>query len=108
AIAAFLVSSCANLTTTEQRTLSGAAIGALGGVAIAAIAESGLATGAAIGAGVGAGAGYLYSISRNQQQHASNHSTKNSTKNSYRAARAAKPSKPENPGRVPDERLASS
>ena len=106
AIAAFLVSGCANMTTTEQRTLSGAGMGAVGGVAIAAIAESSLITGTAIGAGVGAGAGYLYSISRNRQQHTS----ENSTKSHYRAARAAKRSKPENPNpdRVPDQRLASS
>ena len=62
------VAGCANMTTTEQRVLSGAAIGALGGVAIAAIAETNIATGAAIGAGVGAGAGYLYSRSRNEHQ----------------------------------------
>ena len=104
AIAAFLVSGCANMTTTEQRTLSGAAIGAVGGLAVAAIAESSLITGTAIGAGVGAGAGYLYSISRNQQQHTG----ENSTKSHYRAARAAKRSKPENPGRLADQRLASS
>lgn len=104
AIAAFLVSSCANMTTTEQRTLSGTAIGALSGMAIAAIAEGSVATGAAIGAGVGAGAGYLYSLNRHQQQHAAYHSTKNH----YRAARTAKPSNPENPARAPDQHLASS
>ena len=50
------ISGCANMTTTEQRTLSGAGIGALGGAAIAAVAATSIAAGAAIGAGVGAGA----------------------------------------------------
>jgi len=103
AIAALSVGGCANMTTTEQRTLSGAAIGALGGAAIAAIAESSVAAGAGIGAGVGAVAGYLYSHSGNQQQ-ASSHPAKNH----YHAARAAKPSKPDNPTRASDVRLAAS
>jgi len=93
---------CANMTTTEQRTLSGAGIGALGGAAIAAIAESHLATGALIGAGVGAGAGYLYSRSQNEH-HAANHPTKHRR---Y-AVRATKPPKPDNPARTSDQRLAA-
>jgi osmotically inducible lipoprotein OsmB len=62
------VGGCANMTTTEQRMLSGAAIGTLGGAAIAAISSGSVATGAALGAGVGAGAGYLYSRTRNGMQ----------------------------------------
>jgi hypothetical protein len=50
---------CANMSDTEQRTLSGAAIGAAAGTAIGAISgEAGW--GAAIGTAVGAGGGYLY------------------------------------------------
>ena len=95
------VNGCANMTTTEQRTLSGAAIGALGGAAIAAIAEGGVATGAAIGAGVGAGAGYLYSLSRNEHR-AAYHPTKQT-----RVARAAKKPKPASPVPPPDEQVAA-
>ena len=45
---------CAGMSDTEQRTLSGAAIGTAGGAAIGAIAGN-----AALGAVVGAGAGLL-------------------------------------------------
>ena len=93
---------CANMTTTEQRTVSGAAIGALGGTAIAAIAEHNLATGAAIGAGVGAAAGYLYSLSHDRQ-HVAYHAT-----NYHRhVARTKKPSTQEKPTQLADQRLAS-
>src|SRR5437660_1067153 len=81
---------CANMTTTEQRTLSGAGIGALGGATIAAIADGSVATGALIGAGVGAGAGYLYSRSQNEH-HAVYHPA--TTKHRHYAVRATKPSK---------------
>jgi hypothetical protein len=96
---------CANMTTTEQRTLSGAGIGALGGAAIAAIAESSVATGALIGAGVGAGAGYLYSRSQTER-HAAYHPT--STKRRHYAVPASKPSKPGNPPRTSDQTVAAS
>jgi len=53
---------CSNMSPTEQRVLSGAAIGTIGGAAIGGIAggSSGAGTGALIGAGVGAVGGYLY------------------------------------------------
>lgn len=54
---------CANMSTTEQRTLSGAAIGAASGAAIGAITGS-AGTGAAIGAAAGAAGGYLYDRSK--------------------------------------------
>ena len=93
---------CANMTTTEQRTVSGAAIGALGGTAIAAIAEHNLATGAAIGAGVGAAAGYLYSLSHDRQ-----HVAYHATNYHRRVARTKKPPTPEKPSQLADQRLAS-
>src|SRR6266550_2787952 len=93
---------CANMTTTEQRTLSGAGIGALGGAAIAAVADTSVAAGALIGAGVGAGAGYLYS--RIQNEH---HATYHPTKHRRYAVRATKPSRPDNPARTSDQRLAA-
>ena len=53
------VSACAGQTPTQQRTLSGAAIGGVGGTAIGAIAgNAGL--GAAIGVVAGAAGGYIY------------------------------------------------
>lgn len=50
---------CAGMSDSEQRTLSGAAIGAAAGTAIGAISGS-AGWGAAIGAAAGAGGGYLY------------------------------------------------
>jgi uncharacterized membrane protein len=62
--AAILLTGCAGMTDTQQRTLSGAAMGAAGGAAIGAISgEAGW--GAVIGTGVGAAGGYLYD--RNQR-----------------------------------------
>ena len=50
---------CSGMSDTEQRTLSGAAIGAGAGTAIGAVSgNTGL--GAVIGTGVGAAGGYLY------------------------------------------------
>ncbi len=50
---------CSGMSYTEQRVLSGGAIGAAGGAAIGAAAGS-AATGAAIGGGAGVVGGYLY------------------------------------------------
>jgi len=50
---------CANMSDTEQRTLSGAAIGAAAGTAIGAMSGN-AGWGAAIGTAAGAGGGYLY------------------------------------------------
>ncbi|MBB6211824.1 hypothetical protein [Novispirillum itersonii] len=58
-VLAFALSGCANMTNTQQRALSGGAIGAAGGAAVAAIAGGGLVTGALIGAGGGAAIGAL-------------------------------------------------
>lgn len=50
---------CSGMSDTEQRTLSGAGIGAVAGAAIGAISgHAGLGT--AVGAAAGAGGGYLY------------------------------------------------
>jgi len=58
-VSALGLAGCSNMNSTEQRTLSGGAIGAAGGAAIGAL--SGCAwCGAAIGGAVGAGAGYAY------------------------------------------------
>lgn len=53
------LSGCAGMSDTQQRTLSGAAIGAAGGAAIGALTGH-AGTGAAIGVAAGALGGYLY------------------------------------------------
>jgi uncharacterized protein YcfJ len=50
---------CSGMSDTEQRTLSGAAIGAGAGTAIGAVSGN-AAMGAVVGTAVGAGGGYLY------------------------------------------------
>ncbi|MEN8690045.1 MAG: YMGG-like glycine zipper-containing protein [Desulfobacterales bacterium] len=50
---------CAGMSDTEQRTLSGTAIGAGAGTVVGAIAGN-AGWGAAIGAAAGAAGGYLY------------------------------------------------
>lgn len=65
--AASVLTGCANMSPTQQRTLSGAGIGAAGGTVIGAIAgDAGL--GAVIGAGVGAASGYLYDQHKQAEQ----------------------------------------
>jgi uncharacterized membrane protein len=58
-VAALLVGGCSGMSPTEQRVLSGTAIGAGGGALIGWAAGS-PAAGAAIGAGAGALGGFLY------------------------------------------------
>lgn len=51
---------CSNMNSTEQRMLSGGAIGAGSGAVVGALTGGlGVATGAAIGAAAGAAAGYI-------------------------------------------------
>lgn len=50
---------CTNMTPTQQRALSGGAIGAGGGAALGAITGGSPALGAAVGGAVGAAAGAL-------------------------------------------------
>lgn len=54
------VAGCSNMSNTQQRTLSGAAIGTGVGAAAGAVTGGCVTCGAAIGAAAGAGAGYLY------------------------------------------------
>lgn len=58
-VAALLLSGCSGMSTTEQRVLSGGAIGAGSGALIGWAAGS-PAAGAAIGAGAGALGGFIY------------------------------------------------
>jgi osmotically inducible lipoprotein OsmB len=50
---------CANMTPTQQRALSGGAIGAAGGAALGAITGGSPALGAALGGAAGAATGAL-------------------------------------------------
>lgn len=54
------LSACTGMSDTQQRTLSGAAIGTAAGVGIGALTGGGLLWGAAGGAAVGAAGGYIY------------------------------------------------
>jgi osmotically inducible lipoprotein OsmB len=59
-VVAALLSACSGMSTTEQRTLSGGAIGAAAGAGIVAIAGGNPIWGAVGGAAVGAAGGYVY------------------------------------------------
>lgn len=62
-LASFIFTGCAGMSYTEQRVLSGGAIGAASGAASGAAigaAAGSAATGAAIGGGAGLLGGYIY------------------------------------------------
>jgi hypothetical protein len=56
----FMASGCADMSSTQQRTLSGAAVGTAAGYALGAMTGMSKGTGMAVGAAVGAGGGYIY------------------------------------------------
>lgn len=55
-----LASGCADMSSTQQRTLSGAAIGTAAGYALGAMTGMSKGTGMALGAAAGAAGGYVY------------------------------------------------
>jgi len=55
-----MASGCADMSTTQQRTLSGAAIGTAAGYALGAMTGMSKGTGMALGAAAGAAGGYIY------------------------------------------------
>ncbi|GAB4194072.1 MAG: hypothetical protein OHK0024_34240 [Thalassobaculales bacterium] len=63
-ILAVAVAGCSNLNGTQQRALSGGAIGAAGGAAVGALAGGSLWTGALLGGAAGAAIGGLTSPSQ--------------------------------------------
>jgi uncharacterized membrane protein len=67
AAALLSVGACSNMDTTQQRTLSGAGLGAGGGALIGAVAGGNPLVGAAIGAGAGAAGGYIYDQNQKAQ-----------------------------------------
>ena len=68
-IGALSTAGCANMSQTQQRTVTGAAGGAAGGAIIGAIAGN-AGMGALIGGAVGAGGGFLYGKSKESEQRA--------------------------------------
>ena len=58
-LVAILLAGCSNMSSKEQRALSGGAIGAAGGAALGAITGGSPAAGAIIGGAAGAAAGVL-------------------------------------------------
>ena len=59
-----LSAACSNMNNTQQRTLSGGAIGAGVGAVGTVMTGGCVSCGAAIGAAAGAGAGYVYDQSQ--------------------------------------------
>lgn len=55
-----MLSACSNMSRTQQRTLSGAGIGAGVGAVGTVMTGGCVSCGAVVGAAVGAGAGYVY------------------------------------------------
>lgn len=61
-VALLAVSGCSDLNRTQQKVLSGGAIGAGTGAAAAVLTGGCVGCGAAIGGAVGAGAGYVMDV----------------------------------------------
>lgn len=59
-----LLAGCSNLSQTQQRTLSGAAIGAGVGTATTVVTGGCISCGAVVGGAVGAAGGYIYDKTR--------------------------------------------
>jgi osmotically inducible lipoprotein OsmB len=59
-LALLLATGCADMSSGEQRTLSGAAIGTAAGYALGAVTGMSTGTGMALGAAAGAASGFIY------------------------------------------------
>lgn len=59
-LVALPLAACSGMNTTQQRTLSGAAIGTGVGAATTAVTGGCISCGAAVGAAAGAAGGYIY------------------------------------------------
>ncbi len=68
-IAGLLLASCADMSDTEQRTLSGGAIGTAGGAVVGAIAGHTL-LGAAVGAAAGTAGGFIWDRHKKSEEEA--------------------------------------
>ena len=77
-------SGCAGMSDTEQRTVTGGALGAAGGAIVGAIAgNAGL--GAAIGGAVGLGSGFLYGKHKESEQRPTSRATRRARNSSKTA-----------------------
>lgn len=68
-LTAVLLTGCSGMSNTQQRTLSGGAIGAAAGAGITAIAGANPIWGAIGGAAVGAIGGYVYDEYEKSKEH---------------------------------------
>lgn len=59
-VATLSLGACSNLNTTQQRTLSGGAIGAGTGAVVTAVSGGCVSCGAVVGGAVGAAGGLIY------------------------------------------------
>lgn len=59
AVCLLSLGACTNMTQTQQRVVSGAAVGAATGIGVTAITGGCISCGAAVGTAVGAGVGYV-------------------------------------------------
>lgn len=66
-MAILVIAGCSNMSNTEQRTLSGASIGAVAGGVGAAIFHGNPIWGAVGGAAIGAASGYAYDAYKKNQ-----------------------------------------
>ncbi|AWW48533.1 hypothetical protein DPM17_07700 [Polynucleobacter paneuropaeus] len=66
-VTAFAITACSNMSNAEQRTLSGAGIGAAAGAAGTALLHGNPIWGAVGGAAVGAASGYVYDAYKKEQ-----------------------------------------
>lgn len=68
AVGALGLGGCANMSETEQRVLSGGAIGTATGAAAAVLTGGSTVAGAVIGGAVGSAGGYLYDRHEKEQE----------------------------------------
>lgn len=69
-LASVTATSCANMSDTQQRTVSGAGIGTAAGVAVSALRGGDLGWGAVYGAAIGAASGYIYDRHKQSEKRA--------------------------------------
>ena len=84
-LSTIVLTGCSGMSTTEQRTLSGGAIGAAAGAGIVAIAGANPIWGALGGAVVGSAGGYLYDKYEKHEQAEKQQSYQNGYNSGYQA-----------------------
>ena len=87
-VVTFAIAGCSNMSNTEQRTISGASIGAAVGAVGTAIFHGNPIWGAVGGAAVGAASGYVYDAYKKEQASEYN--------SGYKAGKSNQPAKAPN------------